>query len=135
MMETGIPERIRSDNGPEFVANGPAQLAGRNRSRGAETLYIEPGSPWENGNCESFNSKLRDEFLNGEILYTLKDAQVLAERWRVCYNTEWLHSSRGYTFPAPAAWKAKRPNQQGAWRSGKRCALPASPDPRLRWHY
>ena len=74
-------------------------------SSGAKTLYIEPGSPWENGYCESFNSKLRDEFLNGEIFYSLKELQVLAERWRVHYNTVRPHSSLGYRPPAPAAWQ------------------------------
>jgi putative transposase len=70
---------------------------------GAKTLYIEPGSPWENGYCESFNSKLRDEFLNGEIFYSLKEVQVLAERWRVYYNTRRPHSSLGYKPPASEA--------------------------------
>src|SRR6267378_3340716 len=72
---------------------------------GAKTLYIEPGSPWENGYCESFNSKLRDEFLNGEIFYSLKEVQVLAERWRAHYNTIRPHSSLGYRSPAPEAWQ------------------------------
>jgi transposase InsO family protein len=80
MIEHGIPEHIRSGNGPGIRGQRAAQLAG---PTGAKTLYIEPGSPWENGYCESFNSKLRDEFLNGEIFYTLKEAQVLAERWRI----------------------------------------------------
>ena len=96
---------------------------------GAKTLYIEPGSPWENGYCESFNSKLRDEFLNGEIFYSMKEVQVLAERWRVHYNTVRPHSSLGYRPPAPAAWLA---NEHGAWRSGKQSTLPTSPHPRLR---
>ena len=73
-------------------------------SSGAKTLYIEPGSPWENGYCESFNSKLRDEFLNGEIFYSIKELRVLAERWRVHYNTLRPHSSLGYRPPAPEAW-------------------------------
>jgi len=84
MVQHGIPEYIRSDNGPEFVAKGLRKWL---LSTGSKTLYIEPGSPWENGYCESFNSKLRDEFLNGEIFYSLKEVQVLAERWRVHYNT------------------------------------------------
>jgi transposase InsO family protein len=71
---------------------------------GAKTLYIEPGSPWENGYCESFNSKLRDEFLNGEIFYSMKELRVLAERWRVHYNTIRPHSSLGYRSPAPEGW-------------------------------
>ena len=70
---------------------------------GTKTLYIEPGSPWENGYCESFNGKLRDEFLNGEIFYSLKEAQILTERWRVEYNTERPHSALGYRPPAPQA--------------------------------
>lgn len=77
------------------------EMAGQTR---AKTLYIEPGSPWENGYCESFNFKLRDEFLNGEIFYSIKELRVLAERWRVHYNTVRPHSSLGYRPPAPEAW-------------------------------
>jgi putative transposase len=84
MLWRGIPEHIRSDNGPEFVAK---ELRKWLASVGTRTLYIEPGSPWENGYCESFNGKLRDECLNGEIFYTLKEAQVVIEKWRVEYNT------------------------------------------------
>ena len=92
MLVNGIPEHIRSDNGPEFVAKELRKwLAGV----GAKTLYIEPGSPWENGYCESFNGKLRDECLNGEIFYSLKEAQVVIEQWRVHYNTQRPHSSLG----------------------------------------
>jgi transposase InsO family protein len=76
-------------------------VAGRHRSQDA--LY-EPGSPWGNGYCASFNSKLRDEFLNGEIFYSIKELRVLAERWRVHYNTVRPHSSLGYRPPAPEAW-------------------------------
>ena len=90
MVIKGVPEHIRSDNGPEFVAKDLRKWLAHT---GAKTLYIEPGSPWENGYCESFNSKLRDEFLNGEIFYSLKEVQVLAERWRVHYNTVRPHSS------------------------------------------
>ena len=68
---------------------------------GATTLYIEPGSPWENGYCESFNGKLRDECLNGEIFYSLKEARVVIEQWRNHYNTIRPHSSLGYRPPAP----------------------------------
>jgi transposase InsO family protein len=89
----GVPEHLRSDNGPEFVARDLRKwLAGT----GAKTVYIEPASPWENGYCESFNSKLRDEFLDGEIFYSVKEIRVLAERWRVHYNTIRPHSSLGY---------------------------------------
>jgi len=99
-VEHGVPEHIRSDNGPEFVAKRVRKwLAGL----GTRPLYIEPGSPWENGYCESFNSKLRDEFLNGEIFYSLREAQVLTEQWRVHYNTRRPHSSLGYRPPAPVA--------------------------------
>ena len=96
-----MPEHIRSDNRPEFVAKDLRKWLA---DTGAKTLYIELGSPWENGYCESFNSELRDEFLNGEIFYSLKEVQVLAERWRVHYNTIRPHSSLGYHSPAPEAW-------------------------------
>ena len=100
MLQEGVPEHIRSDNGPEFIAQELREwLAGV----GAKTLYIEPGSPWENGYCESFNGKLRDECLNGEIFYSLKEAQVVIEKWRVQYNTRRPHSSLGYRPPAPEA--------------------------------
>ena len=104
MVWKGVPEHIRSDNGPEFVARGLRKWL---TDTGTKTLYIEPGSPWENGYCESFNSKLRDEFLNGEIFYSMKEIRVLAERWRVHYNTIRPHSSLGYRPPAPEAWIAK----------------------------
>ena len=99
-MAHGIPEHIRSDNGPEFTAKAVRQWLGKT---GVSTLYIEPGSPWENGYNESFNGKLRDELLNGEIFYTLKEAQVLIEGWRRDYNTIRPHSSLGYKPPAPEA--------------------------------
>ena len=101
MLWRGIPEHIRSDNGPEFVAK---ELRKWLASVGTGTLYIEPGSPWENGYCESFNGKLRDECLNGEIFYSLKEAQVVIEQWRVEYNTKRPHSALGYRPPAPAAF-------------------------------
>ena len=100
MLERGIPEHIRSDNGPEFIAQ---ELRKWLEHVGTKTMYIEPGSPWENGYCESFNGKLRDEFLNGEIFYSLKEAQILTERWRAYYNTERPHSALGYRPPAPQA--------------------------------
>jgi putative transposase len=97
----GIPEHIRSDNGPEF---------------GAKTAYITPGSPWENGFIESFNARLRDELLNGEIFYTLREAQIVIESWRRHYNTVRPHAAIGYRAPAPevfvpalAAWPAAPP--------------------------
>ncbi len=70
---------------------------------GVKTLYITPGSPWENGYCESFNGSLRDELLNGEIFYTLAEAKALIEAWRRHYNTVRPHSSLGYRPPAPEA--------------------------------
>lgn len=99
-LEHGAPEHIRSDNGPEFIATALRDWLTR---LDVKTLYIEPGSPWENGYCESFNSKLRDEFLNREVLYTLKEAKVLIEAWRQHYNTIRPHSSLGYRPPAPKA--------------------------------
>ena len=96
----GVPEHLRSDNGSEFTAQAVrAWLA----KVGVGTLYIEPGCPWENGYVESFNGKLRDELLNGEIFTTLTEAKVLIERWRQEYNTVRPHSSLGYRPPAPAA--------------------------------
>jgi transposase InsO family protein len=99
-VEHGLPEHIRSDNGPEFAAKAVRHWLGR---VGVKTLFIEPGSPWENGYCESFNSKLRDELLNGEIFTTLREAQVLIESWRRHYNAVRPHSSLGYRPPAPEA--------------------------------
>ena len=100
MQWRGIPEHIRSDNGPEFIAQ---ELRKWLAKVGTGVLYIEPGSPWENGYCESFNGKLRDECLNGEIFYSLKEAQIVIEQWRVGYNTRRPHSALGYRPPAPAA--------------------------------
>jgi transposase InsO family protein len=101
----GVPKHIRSDNGPEFIAKALREWIA---AVGAKTAYIMPGSPWENGYCESFNSKLRDELLNGEIFYTLKEAQIIIENWRQHYNTIRPHSSLGYRPPAPEAiaWPA-----------------------------
>jgi transposase InsO family protein len=96
----GVPDHIRSDNGPEFTAQAVRDWLKR---VGVKTLFIEPGSPWENGYVESFNGKLRDELLNGEIFYTLAEAKVLIERWRKHYNTVRPHSSLGYRPPAPEA--------------------------------
>ncbi len=96
----GVPEHIRSDNGPEFTARVVRDWLKR---VGVKTLFIEPGSPWENGYCESFNGKLRDELLAREIFYTLKEAKVLIERWRREYNTIRPHSALGYRAPAPEA--------------------------------
>lgn len=98
----GLPEHIRSDNGPEFAARAVRNWLKR---LGVQTLFIEPGSPWENGYIESFNGKLRDELLNGEIFMTLLEAQVLIEQWRKEYNEVRPHSSLGYRPPAPETLK------------------------------
>ena len=97
----GPPRFIRSDNGKEFVAEKVCAWIG---AVGAKTAFIEPGSPWENGYCESFNSRFRDELLNGEVFYSIREAQILIERWRCHYNTVRPHSSLGYRPPAPEAF-------------------------------
>jgi putative transposase len=105
-----VPQHIRSDNGPEFVAKALQEWIA---AVGAQTAYIEPGSPWENGYVESFNARLRDELLNGEIFYTLREAKIIIESWRRHYNAVRPHASLGYKPPAPevfvpaiAAWPA-----------------------------
>ena len=102
----GIPAYIRSDNGPEFIAVALREWIA---AVGAKTAYIEPGSPWENGYVESFNGKLRDELLNGEVFYTLAEAKIVIEQWRRHYNTVRPHSSLGYKPPAPEvlSWPAR----------------------------
>jgi putative transposase len=104
----GVPRHLRSDNGPEFIAKAVRDWIA---AVGASTAFIEPGSPWENGYCESFNSKLRDELLNGEIFYSLAEARIVIESWRQYYNTKRPHSSLGYRPPAPAVvpWPAAPP--------------------------
>src|SRR3712207_7643880 len=93
MLQTGVPEHVRCDNGPEMIAQAlRAWLA----KLGTKTLYIAPGSPWENGFCESFNGKLRDELLDGEVFYSLAEARVVIEGWRRHYNTGRPHSALGY---------------------------------------
>ncbi len=99
-IERGVPEYIRSDNGPEFTAKIVRDWLGR---VDVGTLFIEPGSPWENGYIESFNGKLRDELLNREVFYTLHEAKTLIEWWRREYNEFRPHSSLGYRAPAPVA--------------------------------
>ena len=94
----GIPGHIRSDNGPEFVAKAVQEWIA---AVGPKTAYIEPGSPWENGYIESFNARLRDELLNGEVFYTLREAQIVIESWRRHYNAVRPHASLGYKPPAP----------------------------------
>ena len=127
----GVPGHIRSDNGPEFIAKAVQQWI---TAVGAKTAYIAPGSPWENGYVESFNARLRDELLNGEIFYTLREAQIIVESWRRHYNTVRPHASLGYRPPAPEvfvpalAWPAAQPRPAGhANRS-------ANTDPQLTYH-
>ena len=109
----GVPQHIRSDNGPEFVAKAVQDWIA---AVGARTVYIAPGSPWENGFIESFNARLRDELLDGEIFFTLQEARIVIESWRRHYNTIRPHASLGYRAPAPevfvpalAAWPSARP--------------------------
>jgi len=94
----GAPDYLRSDNGSEFTAE---MVRGWLQRLGVKTLFIEPGSPWENGYIESFNGKLRDELLNGEIFDSVTEVQVITERWRRHYNTIRPHSSLAYRPPAP----------------------------------
>lgn len=99
-LEYGVPVHIRSDNGSEFTAKKVRKWLSNLR---VKPLYIEPGSPWENGYIESFNGKLRDELLNGEIFYSVKEAEVLIEQWRWHYNHIRPHSALGYRPPVPTA--------------------------------
>ena len=115
----GIPTHVRSDNGPEFIAQA---LRDWLAAVGSKTAYIMPGSPWENGYCESFNSKLRDELLNGEIFYTLKEAKIVIETWRKHYNTIRPHSSLRYRPPAPEALQWPAPQHQPATPATQRLA-------------
>ena len=96
----GIPDHIRSDNGGEFTAKAVRRWLNR---LGVKTLFIDPGSPWENGYIESFNGKMRDELLDREIFTTLEEARVLIEQWRREYNQVRPHSALGYRPPAPEA--------------------------------
>ena len=121
-IEHGPPDHIRSDNGPEFTANAVRDWLAR---VGVKTLFIEPGSPWENGYNESFNGKLRDELLNGEIFYSMTEAKVLIEQWRRHYNTIRPHSSLGYRPPAPqtiAPHRGDPPSAAGRLRPTRRSA-------------
>jgi len=97
-LQHGVSEYIRSDNGPEFIA---IKLRKWFKTLGVEPLFIETGSPWENGSIESFNGRLRDQFLYGEMLYSLKDAKIMIEKWRIHYNTVRPHSSLDGVPPVP----------------------------------
>ena len=125
----GVPGHIRSDNGPEFVAKA---VQGWIAAVGARTAYIAPGSPWENGFIESFNARLRDELLDGEIFYSLREAQVVIESWRRHYNAVRPHASLGYRAPAPEVFVpalAARPAAPP--RPTPPAALPLVPRPTL----
>ena len=106
MLFHGIPEHSRSDNGPEMTSK---RVRNWLQLIGVQTLFIEPGSPWENGYNESFNGKLRDQLLNGEIFYSLKEATIIIEGWRIHYNTQRPHSALGYKPPAPVTRAIKPP--------------------------
>ena len=116
----GVPGHIRSDNGPEFIAKAVQAWIG---AVGAKTAYITPGSPWENGYIESFNARVRDELLNGELFYSLKEAQIIIESWRRHYNGFRPHSSLGYKAPAPEVFVATIT----AWPSPPNGAAPTAP--------
>jgi len=101
-LKHGIPKHIRSDNGPEFIAK---KLVAWIKHLEVQPLFIQPGSPWENGYCESFNGKMRYELLDGEIFYSLLEAKIVIELWRVHFNTKRPHSSLGGRPPAPEAFQ------------------------------
>ena len=125
----GIPGHIRSDNGPEFIAKAVQEWIA---AVGAKTAYIAPGSPWENGYVESFNARLRDELLDGEIFYSLREAQVIIEGWRQHYNTVRPHASLGYKPPAPEVFVpglTARPSARDG--SASPAALALAPRPTL----
>jgi len=105
-MVRGVPQFIRSDNGPEFIADAIKKWLKRNH---VKTLYISPGSPWENGYIESFNGKLRDDVLNREVFYSVKEAKVIVENWRLEYNNHRPHSGLGYMTPAAFAASCNPP--------------------------
>jgi transposase InsO family protein len=118
----GAPKHIRSDNGPEFIARA---LRDWLEVSGVGTLYIEPGSPWENGFNESFNSKFRDELLNGELFTSLKEAKVVTEDYRLEYNHRRPHSSLGYQTPAAFAAQGGGAKRRDARWGRLRYAPPA----------
>jgi len=120
----GVPAYIRSDNGPEFIAEAAKNWIA---AVGARTVYIEPRSPWENGYCESFNARLRDELLNGEVFYSLREAQILIEEWKLaghCYAIP-CRSVENTTTPNDRivlwATARRRRNQSSRWNPGQSC--------------
>ena len=127
MILRGPPAYVRSDNGPEFIATALREWIA---AVGSQTAYIEPGSPWENGYCESFNSKLRDELLNGETFFSLAEAQVLIEAWRRHFNTMRPHSALKYRPPAPEA-VIPRSGNIVPWASAPALEGARSPNPTM----
>jgi putative transposase len=115
MATRGVPEHLRSDNGLEMTAKVVRDWLAK---VGVTTLYIEPGSPWENGYVEIFNGNLRDELLNGEIFHTVHEARALIEQWRRHYNTVRPHSALGYRPPAPETIGVRPPARQQGERHG-----------------
>jgi len=105
-MVRGVPQFIRSDNGPEFIADAIKNWLGASQ---VGTLYIEPGSPWQNGYIESFNGRFRDDVLNREVFYSVTEAKVIAEDWRLEYNNHRPHSGLGYMAPAAFAASCNPP--------------------------
>lgn len=126
MTTRGVPTHVRSDNGPEFTARAVRQWLTR---VGVQTLFIEPGSPWENGYVESFNGTLRDEVLNREIFYSLKEAKVLIESWRHEYNTIRPHSGLGYRPPAPQAVTLPAVRHDAVEACSAALRIPPPPEP------
>ena len=125
----GVPSHIRSDNGPEFVAQAVQDWI---KAVGSKTAYIAPGSPWENGYVESFNARLRDELLNGEIFYSLREAEIVIESWRRHYNTVRPHASLGYRPPAPEVLiPALTARPAAPSRTAPPARLPVAPRPML----
>ena len=106
-LDKGFPEMMRSDNGSEFIGKAVNEWLAEN---GIKPIFIEPGKPWQNGKCESFNGKLRDECLSREWFSSVKEAQVIIEKWRKFYNAERPHSSLGYL--TPLEFKSKMENNQ-----------------------
>jgi len=125
----GVPSHVRSDNGPEFVAQAVQDWI---RAVGAKTAYIAPGSPWENGYVESFNALLRDKLLNGEVFYSLREAEIVIESWRRPCNTVRPHASLRYRPPAPEVLiPALAACPAAPARSAPPARLPVAPRPVL----
>jgi transposase InsO family protein len=119
----GVPGHVRSDDGPEFVAKAVQEWI---TAVGAKTAYTAPGSPWENGHVESFNARLRDELLDGEVFYGLREAQVVIESWRRHHDAVHPHASLGYRAPAPEVFVPVL-----AARPAPPATLPLAPRPAL----